>query len=55
MNTVRYFFLFHPKVTGILNCSNKGPGPLQRGDNHRNAKMGWGHLKIFFSRTTEPE
>jgi hypothetical protein len=36
---------------GILNCS----GPLQRGDNLRNAKMGWGHLKIFFSRTTEPE
>jgi hypothetical protein len=40
---------------GILNCSNKGPGPLQRGDNHKNAKMGWGHLKIFFSRTIEPE
>jgi hypothetical protein len=39
----------------ILNCSNKGPSPLQRGDNHKNAKMGWGHLKIFFSRTTEPE
>jgi hypothetical protein len=40
---------------GILNCSNKGSGPLQRGDNLRNAKMGWGHLKMFFSRTTEPE
>jgi hypothetical protein len=39
---------------GILNCSNKGQGPLQRGDNHKNGKMGWGHLKIFFSRTTEP-
>jgi hypothetical protein len=35
-------------------CSNKGPGPLQRGDNHKNVKMGWGHLKIFFSRTTGP-
>jgi hypothetical protein len=23
-------------------------------DNHKNAKMGWGYLKIF-SRTTEPE
>jgi hypothetical protein len=45
----------HPRVQGILNCSNKGPGPLQRGDNYKNAKMGWGHLKIFFSRTTEPE
>jgi hypothetical protein len=21
----------------------------------KNAKMGWGHLKILFSRTTEPE
>ena len=39
---------------GILNCSNKGPGPLQRGDNHKNVKIGWGHLKIFFSRTTGP-
>jgi hypothetical protein len=28
---------------------------LQRGDNHKNAKMGWVHLKIFFSKTTEPE
>ena len=38
----------------ILNCSNKGPGPLQRGDNHKNDKMGWGHLKILFSRTSGP-
>jgi hypothetical protein len=44
----------HPWVKGILNCSNKGPGPIQRGDNHKNAKMGWGHLKIF-SRTTKPQ
>jgi hypothetical protein len=36
---------------GILNCSNKGPDPLQRGDNYKNVKMGWGHFKIF-SRTT---
>jgi hypothetical protein len=35
-------------------CSNKGPGPLLRGDNYKNVKMGWGHLKIFFSRTTGP-
>jgi hypothetical protein len=32
----------------------KGPGPLLRGDNHKNVKMGWGHLKNFFSRTTGP-
>jgi hypothetical protein len=24
------------------------------GDNHKNAKIGWGLLKIFFSRTTGP-
>jgi hypothetical protein len=45
----------HPCVKGIPNCSNKGPDPVQRGDNYKNAKMRWGHLKIFFSRTTEPE
>jgi hypothetical protein len=33
---------------------NKGPGPLQRGDNHKNVKMGWDLLKIFFSRTMGP-
>jgi hypothetical protein len=41
-------------VKGIQVCSNKGPGPLQRGDNHKNVKMGLGHLKIFFTRTTGP-
>jgi hypothetical protein len=25
---------------------NKRPGPLQRGDTHKNVKMGWSHLKI---------
>jgi hypothetical protein len=38
-------------MNGIQVCSYKGPGPLQRGDNHKNVKMWWGHLKIF-SRTT---
>jgi hypothetical protein len=41
-------------VKGIQIFSNTGPGPLQREDNHKNVKMGWGHLKIFFSRTTGP-
>jgi hypothetical protein len=41
-------------VKGIQICSNKGPGPLQRGDNHKNVKMVWGHFKIFFSRTIGP-
>jgi hypothetical protein len=39
---------------GIQVCSNKGPGPCQRGDNHKNVKMGLGHLKIIFSRTSWP-
>jgi hypothetical protein len=33
--------------------SNKGQDPLQRGDNHKNVKIGCGHLKIF-SRTKWP-
>jgi hypothetical protein len=33
--------------------SNKGPGPLQRGNNHKNINMGWGHFEIF-SITTGP-
>jgi hypothetical protein len=39
-------------VRGIQVYSNKGPGPLLRGDNYKNVKMGFVHLKIFFSRTT---
>jgi hypothetical protein len=43
-----------PQIKGIqVFFLNKGPGPLQRGDNHKNMKMGWGHLKIF-TRTTWP-
>jgi hypothetical protein len=38
-------------VKGIQVCSNKGEGFLQRGDNHKNVKMRWDQLKIFFSRT----
>jgi hypothetical protein len=33
----------YPWIKGILNCSNLGPGPLQRGDDYKNATMGWGH------------
>jgi hypothetical protein len=42
-------------VKGIQVCSIKGPGPLQRGDNHKDVKMGWDHLKIFILRTIKPE
>jgi hypothetical protein len=33
----------------------KGPGLLQRGDNHKNVNMLMGHLKILFLRTMKPE
>jgi hypothetical protein len=41
-------------MNGIQVSSNKGPDPLQRGDNHKNVKMVCGHFKILFSRTTGP-
>jgi hypothetical protein len=41
-------------MKGMQVCSNKEPGPLQRKDNHKNVKMGWGHVKIFFSKITGP-
>jgi hypothetical protein len=41
-------------MNGIQVCSNKGPDTIQKGDNHQNVKMGWGHLRIFSSRTTWP-
>jgi hypothetical protein len=41
-------------VNEIQFCSNKGPGPLQRGDNHKNVRKGWVHLKIFYSIITGP-
>jgi hypothetical protein len=40
-------------VKEIQVCSFKGPGPLQRGDNHKNVKMGWGPLKILFLKNYE--
>jgi hypothetical protein len=39
-------------MNGVQVCSCKGTGPVQRGDNHKNVKMGWDHLKI--PRTTGP-
>jgi hypothetical protein len=35
----------HPWVKGILIFSNKRPGPLQRGNNHKKYKIGVGSLK----------
>jgi hypothetical protein len=45
----------YPWVKGIQFCSNKWPGPLQTGDNHKNVRKGWGHLKNLFLRTMKPE
>jgi hypothetical protein len=42
-------------VKEIENCTNKGSGPLQRGDNKKKVKLGWVHLKILVARTTVPE
>jgi hypothetical protein len=33
---------------------NDGPRPLERGDDHKNVKMWWGHSKMFFSRAIVP-
>jgi hypothetical protein len=44
----------HLWVKGIVNCTNKGPGPLQRGDNHKNAKIGEIIEKIFLENQSEP-
>jgi hypothetical protein len=37
--------IYHPWVKGILNCSKKGPGPLQRGDNLKKCKNGVASFK----------
>jgi hypothetical protein len=44
----------HPWVKGILNCTNKGPCRLQRGDNHKNAKIWRGHFNFFFLENHSP-
>jgi hypothetical protein len=44
----------YPWVKRSKNCSKEEPGSFPRGDNYRNAKIGWNHFKIF-SITTEPE
>jgi hypothetical protein len=44
---------YYPWLKGIQVYSVKGPGPLQRGGNHKNLKMGWGNLKIFILKNYE--
>jgi hypothetical protein len=43
------------KSSFIQNCSNKGSCPFQRGGNYKKVKIGWGHSKIFSSRTKRSE
>jgi hypothetical protein len=46
----------YPLVKRIQICSNKGPArPSSKGDNHRNVRKGWGHLKVLFLRAMKPE
>jgi hypothetical protein len=45
----------YPLVKRIQVYSNKGPGTLQTGDNHRNVRKGSVHLKFLFLRTMKPE
>jgi hypothetical protein len=33
----------HPWMKEILDYTNKGPGPLRRGDNNKNTKIWRGH------------
>jgi hypothetical protein len=37
----------HHWIKGIVNCSNKGPGHFQRGDNLKNAEMVVGSFKYL--------
>jgi hypothetical protein len=40
-------------VKKIQVCSNKGPGSLQTGDNHRNVRKGWGSFKNLILKNYE--
>jgi hypothetical protein len=44
----------HPWGEGIQVCSNEGEYPSPRGDNSKKVKMHGKFLKIFLSRTREP-
>jgi hypothetical protein len=45
----------HSCMKEIYVFTDKGPGPLQSGNNHQNSKIGWSHFKIYISRTTGSE
>ena len=45
----------YPCLKAIQVCLYIGTDPHQRGNNHKNANIGKGHLKILFSRTNNLE
>jgi hypothetical protein len=45
----------YPCIKEIQVCLEKGTDPHKRGDNNKNANIGWGNLKILFSRTNDSE
>jgi hypothetical protein len=44
----------YPCVREVQVCLNKGTASHQRVDNHKNANIGWGHLKILVLRINDP-
>jgi hypothetical protein len=45
----------HPYVKGIQNCTNQGQVLFKGEIITKMQKMGWGHLRIFFSQTINPK
>jgi hypothetical protein len=45
----------YPCMKEIQVCLDKGTDLHQREDNLKNVNIGWGHLKILFSRINDPE
>jgi hypothetical protein len=47
-NQTWYKLSFDEENSSLFKC------PLERGDNHRNVRKEWDHLKILFLRTMKP-
>jgi hypothetical protein len=43
----------YPWMKGIQVCPNKGPGPHQRGDNHKKSKIGVGSFQNLILKNYE--
>jgi hypothetical protein len=44
----------HNLVVVVSPLVKRAPGSVHTGTNHKNAKIGYGHLEMFFSSTTGP-